>query len=64
VANPEEWHHRAINTEFAEARKQLAGHIPASPIDLPEASLIELDEHHVAPLKSKENVISKEQGHG
>jgi hypothetical protein len=41
--------------------KKLAGFIPANPIDLPEVSLSELDEHLVPPLRSKEYFFSEER---
>ncbi len=58
---PRQWYNLAADESLADTRKQLAGYIPANPIDLPEVSLIELDEHHVPPFRSKEYFFSKER---
>jgi arylsulfatase A-like enzyme len=60
-ADPEEWRNLADDESYAEIRSQLAGFVPADPIDLPEASLIELMEHHVPPFRSKEYFFSEER---
>ena len=60
-SDPEEWHNLAADAEFTDIKQQLAGFIPSNPIDLPEVSLIELDEHHVPPFRSKEYFFSKER---
>jgi arylsulfatase A-like enzyme len=57
----DEWHNLADDDSLADIKRQLAGFIPAEPIDLPEISLIELDEHHVPPFRSKEYFFSKER---
>jgi arylsulfatase A-like enzyme len=59
--DPEEWRNLASDEEFAAVKRQLAGFITASPIDLPEVSLIELMEHHVPPFRSKEYFFSAER---
>lgn len=59
--DPEEWHNLAAKEELMELKAQLAQHIPSDPIDLPEASLIELQEHHVPPFKSKAYFFSQER---
>ena len=51
--DPEEWTNLAQNAEYLPIKKQLAGYIPENPMPLPEASLIELQEHHIPPVKSK-----------
>lgn len=60
-ADPEEWHNLAYKGEFKGVKEELAQHIPIDPIDLPEVSLIELQEHHVPPFKSKEYFFSQER---
>lgn len=60
-ADPEEWHNLSIQPEFDEIKEELAEHIPSNPIDLPEVSLIELQEHHVPPFKSKAYFFSQER---
>jgi arylsulfatase A-like enzyme len=59
--DPEEWQNLASDKAFTAIKNQLAGHIPANPIDLPEVSLIELMEHHVPPFRSKEYFFSEER---
>ena len=59
--DPEEWSNLASDATFEDVKRQLAGFIPADPIDLPEISLIELMEHHVPPFKSKEYFFSEER---
>ena len=59
--DPEEWHNLAGDEAFAPIKRQLAGFIPADPIDLPEDSLIELMEHHVPPFRSREYFYSEER---
>ena len=58
-ADPEEWYNLANKEEFQIKKEELAQYIPAHPIDLPEVSLIELQEHHVPPFKSKEYFFSQ-----
>ena len=59
--DPEEWHNRAADGALASIKRQLAEFIPADPIDLPEASLIELMEHHVPPFRSREYFFSEDR---
>lgn len=61
VDDPEEWTNLALDERLAGIKNQLAGYIPANPIDLPEVSLIELEEHHVPPFRSKEYFFSEER---
>jgi len=60
-SDAEEWHNLAPDKSFADIKHQLAGFIPSNPIDLPEVSLIELDEHHVPPFRSREYFFSAER---
>ena len=60
-SDPDERYNLAGNKEYAASKRQLAGFIPSSPIDLPEASLLELMEHHVPPFRSKEYFFSKDR---
>ncbi|MBX2875378.1 MAG: DUF4976 domain-containing protein, partial [Saprospiraceae bacterium] len=59
--DPEEWHNLVIRAEFNTIKQELAQHIPTNPIDLPEVSLIDLQEHHVPPFKSKAYFFSQER---
>ena len=46
---------------LAEVKHRLAGFIPTDPVDLPEVSLIELQEHHIPPFRSREYFYSDER---
>lgn len=59
--DPEEWHNLAIRSGYENIKQDLANHIPSNPIDLPEVSLIELQEHHIPPFKSKAYFFSQER---
>ena len=59
--DPEEWHNLASDEGLAEVKSELAAFLPADPIDLPEVSLIELQEHHVPPFRSKAYFFSHER---
>jgi len=59
--DPEEWTNLANNPKFESIKVQIAGYIPKNPIPLPEVSLIELQEHHIPPVKSKAFYESKER---
>ncbi len=59
--DPEEWRNLASDEGFAEVKRELAGFLPADPLDLPEVSLVELQEHHIPPFRSKEYFFSEER---
>jgi len=59
--DPEEWHNLAAEKDHKKIKTQLANYIPSNPIDLPEVSLIPLQEHHVPPFRSKEYFFSQER---
>jgi len=60
-SDPEEWTNLAGLAEHQVVKAQLANYIPENPIDLPEISLIPLQEHHVPPFRSKEYFFSEER---
>jgi len=60
-ADPEEWTNLASDPRFARTKAELAASIPEDPIDLPEESLLELQEHHVPPFRSKAYFFSPER---
>ena len=60
-ADPEEWTNLASDPRFARAKAELAASIPEDPIDLPEESLLELQEHHVPPFRNKAYFFSPER---
>ncbi|MEO2017791.1 MAG: sulfatase-like hydrolase/transferase [Fuerstiella sp.] len=59
--DPNEWHNLAGLTEFAVTRNRLRDMLPTDVVPLPESSLIELKEHHVPPVKSREYYFSRER---
>lgn len=59
--DPEEWSNLATNTGYSKTMMLMAAHIPENPVDLPLQSLIELQEHHIAPIQSKAHYDSPER---
>ncbi|MDG2128565.1 MAG: sulfatase [Fuerstiella sp.] len=59
--DPNEWHNLAGLTEFAATKNHLKGMLPDEVAALPESSLIDLKEHHVPPVKSREYYFSRER---
>ncbi len=59
--DPEEWKNLATTDSLDEIKSALTSHIPSDPIALPEVSLLELQEHHVPPIRSKEYFYSSER---
>jgi arylsulfatase A-like enzyme len=63
--DPEEWTNLAValplTDQIRAVKAKLAAFIPSDPIALPEESLIELKEHHVPPIRSKEYFYSQER---
>jgi iduronate 2-sulfatase len=59
--DPEEWYNLAKKENQTSILEELRGFIPDAPVDLPEASLIELSEHHIAPIQSKAHFESIER---
>jgi len=55
------WHNLASQQDHKKIKTQLANYLPSNPIDLPEVSLIPLQEHHVPPFRSKEYFFSQER---
>ena len=60
-SDPEEWYNLAYDQNYMAIKTELEEYIPSDPIDLPESSLIELMEHHIPPIISKENYYSEER---
>ena len=58
--DPNEWHNIATNEDSETIKLQLNKMLP-EPVPLPEESLIELMEHHIPPVKSKEYYYSDER---
>ena len=56
--DPEEWTNLASDPAYDSTMRKLDGFIPENPVDLPLNSLIELMEHHIAPIQSKEHYKS------
>ncbi len=59
--DPEEWFNRASDPRLAQVKTKLSQYIPPTPIELPESSLIDLQEHHVPPIRSKAYFYSEER---
>ena len=60
-SDPEEWYNLSMIDTLNEQKTRMASFIPTNPIDLPVASLLELQEHHVPPIRSKEYYFSTER---
>jgi len=59
--DPNEWHNLAGSGEFGATKDRLKRMLPTSAVPLPESSLLELEEHHVPPVMSREYYFSKER---
>lgn len=59
--DPEEWYNLAATDSLSDVKERLSAFIPDNPIELPAVSLLELDEHHVPPIRSKEYFFSEER---
>lgn len=60
-SDPDEWVNLSSELSLQNIKDQLEQFIPAAPVDLPEVSLITLQEHHVPPFKSREYFFSDER---
>ena len=60
-SDPEEWDNLAADPQHAATRSRLGEFVPVDVVDLPEVSLIPLDEHHVPPFRSREYFFSEER---
>ena len=54
----EEWYNLAYEKEYLNLINDFRNEIPQNPISLPEESLIELQEHHIPPVISREFYFS------
>ena len=59
--DPFEWNNLASVQSFDPIIQMLNNFIPDNPVDLPEVSLLELQEHHIPPVKSKAYYYSAER---
>jgi hypothetical protein len=60
-SDPNEWHNLAGLVEYRQVKTEMAAFIPSDPILLPEVSLLQLQEHHVPPIRSVEYYYSDER---
>ncbi len=60
-ADPEEWHNLAAVAKYARTKDRLKAMLPQNAVPLPESSLLELEEHHVPPIKSRDYYFSDER---
>jgi len=59
--DPEEWHNLAGVAKYRPVKERLRAMLPDKAVPLPASSLLELGEHHVPPVKSREYYFSKER---
>ena len=59
--DPQEWTNLNKDPSYQDTIKMMATYIPENPVDLPLQSLIPLQEHHIAPIQSKEHYESEER---
>jgi arylsulfatase A-like enzyme len=59
--DPEEWYNVAGMDSLESIKIKLGAFIPEDAIDLPEISLLDLQEHHVPPFRSREYYFSNER---
>ncbi len=59
--DPQEWTNLNKDPSYQDTIKMMATYIPENPVDLPLQSLIALQEHHIAPIQSKEHYESEER---
>ena len=60
-ADPNEWYNLAGTEEFSATKDRLKNMLPTSAVPLPESSLLELEQHHVPPVKSRQYYFSEER---
>ena len=61
TADPNEWHNLANLEEFKSTKIKLTNMLPEEVVALPDSSRIELMEHHIPPVYSREYYFSKER---
>lgn len=59
--DPEEWYNLVDRNWFEDILIELRSKIPQNPIPFPEESLLDLQEHHIPPVISKEFYFSEER---
>ena len=59
--DPEEWDNLAYDKEYKKIVTDLRNDIPKHPVNIPEESLLELSEHHIPPVISREYYFSLER---
>jgi arylsulfatase A-like enzyme len=59
--DPEEWYNLAYNDDYKSTIQQLFSALPKNPVLLADSSLIDLQEHHIPPVTSREYYFSKER---
>tara|TARA_B100000287_G_scaffold13078_1_gene13344 strand:- start:3169 stop:4674 length:1506 start_codon:yes stop_codon:yes gene_type:complete len=57
----EEWNNLAYDKDYISLIKDFRNEIPQNPVTLPKESLIELQEHHIPPVISREFYFSDER---
>lgn len=59
--DPEEWYNLALDEEYRSKMDELAMALPANPIPIADSSLIDLQEHHIPPVTSREYYFSNKR---
>ncbi len=59
--DPEEWYNLAYNEQYRSKIIELAASLPENPVPLADSSLIDLQEHHIPPVTSREYYFSEER---
>jgi len=59
--DPEEWYNLALDEEYRSKMNELAMALPANPLPIADSSLIDLQEHHIPPVTSREYYFSEKR---
>jgi len=61
VKDPNEWYNLSANPEYKNTVSMLEGMLPTDVVPLPDSSRLELQEHHIPPVYSREYYFSEER---
>jgi len=59
--DPEEWYNLAYDEQYRGKITELATALPENPLPLADSSLLDLQEHHIPPVTSREYYFSEER---
>lgn len=60
-ADPEEWYNLASDDSYTDLIAEMQKALPENPIPLADSTLLELQEHHIPPVTSREYYFSKKR---